>query len=84
MLCSHMIHGHYNIDTGDAQQCMSTDDERSLRLQANFEGDGFMVAVQECNADLSTWTNTCGRQSTTLNITRICELRGKITIVHYG
>ena len=41
-----------------------------------------MAAAQECNEETSTWTILCNRQSTTLNITQVCDkLGGKITAI---
>ena len=71
------IHAKIDSDTDDAQSCVTTDAERPLRLRSNFGGDEVTVVIQECNAESSTWTNKCDRQSTTLNITQICEHYGK-------
>ena len=67
----------------NARQCTSTEDERLLRLLAQYGPEkGFMVAAQECNEKTSTWMILCDRQSTTLNITQVCDkLGGKITAI---
>lgn len=67
----------------NARQCISTEEERLLRLRARYEPRrGFMVVVRECNEDTSTWMNLCDRQSTTLNIIQVCDkLGGKITAI---
>ena len=71
------------IDTGNGRECVSDDGESSrLRLRAfEDENEGPMVAIDECDAESSTWMNICNSQSTEDSIFRICDqLTGKIAI----